>query len=455
MKLTFDIEKMYRQIRMDGMSPSSLLSTELWWNGPVWLSQDATEWCIRKSSMEQEIPEARGTATSATIQQETPETFNRYSTLNKLIQVQAYILRFIHNSRPDKCKRRGDLSTIEIDAATHSLVKMVQASAFSSELRQLLNHQSLPRSSKLLPLTPFLDEQQILRVGGRLQRANLPYSARHQMLLPSNHPFTKLLIENEHSRLLHLGSQTTLASIRQKFWPLNGRNIVRLTIRKCIKCFRSNPSVIQPIMGNLPRARVQVSRPFAHVGVDFCGPFYLRESKRRNSKTNKSYVAIFVCLATLLTTDEMLTLLIQIESILNSRPITVLSNDPNDLTYLSPGHFLIGDVFTDVPEPTLLNIQDSRLSRWQRVDQMRKRWSKDYLHQLQQRTKWRIEDINVTPGNMVLIKEDNTLPLHWPLGRVLEVHPGDDGIVRTATIKTSKGIFKRSANRLSLFPMEQ
>ncbi|XP_018361026.1 PREDICTED: uncharacterized protein LOC108759864 [Trachymyrmex cornetzi] len=332
------------------MSPSSLLSTELWWNGPVWLSQDATEWCIRKSSMEQEIPEARGTATSATIQQETPETFNRYSTLNKLIQVQAYILRFIHNSRPDKCKRRGDLSTIEIDAATHSLVKMVQASAFSSELRQLLNHQSLPRSSKLLPLTPFLDEQQILRVGGRLQRANLPYSARHQMLLPSNHPFTKLLIENEHSRLLHLGSQTTLASIRQKFWPLNGRNIVRLTIRKCIKCFRSNPSVIQPIMGNLPRARVQVSRPFAHVG---------------------------------------------------------------------------------------------------------KRWSKDYLHQLQQRTKWRIEDINVTPGNMVLIKEDNTLPLHWPLGRVLEVHPGDDGIVRTATIKTSKGIFKRSANRLSLFPMEQ
>ncbi|XP_018376008.1 PREDICTED: uncharacterized protein LOC108769486 [Trachymyrmex cornetzi] len=162
---------------------------------------------------------------------------------------------------------------------------------------------------------------------------------------------------------------------------------------------------------------------------------------------------------TLLTTDEMLTLSIQIEAILNSRPITVLSNDPNDLTYLSPGHFLIGDVLTDVPEPTLLNVQDNRLSRWQRVDQMRqhlwKRWSKDYLHQLQQRTKWRVEDINVTPGSMVLIKEDNTPPLHWPLGRILEVHPGDDGIVRAATIKTTKGIFKRTANKLSLLPVEQ
>ncbi|KYN27942.1 hypothetical protein ALC57_02653 [Trachymyrmex cornetzi] len=477
----------------------------------LWFAQNATEWCIKNWLTEQKIPEARGTTTTVAVQQEILEIFNRYSTLDKLIRVQGYILRFIHNCRSDKSKRRGDLSAIEIDTATYSLVRMVQTSAFSSELKHLLNHQPLPRSSKLLSLTPVIDEQGILRVGGRLQRANLPYSARHQMLLPSKHPFTKLLIENEHSRL-----------------------------------------------------RVQSSRPFSHVGVDFCGPFYLRESKRRNSRTNKSYVAIFVCLATkavhvemafdlsaegfihvlrrfigrrgkpsdiysdnatnfvgtdrelkklhemfteeqrkltqdcatqgvqwhfippraphfggiweaavrsfkthfrkvvgetLLTTDEMLTLSIQIEAILNSRPITVLSSDPNDLTYLSPGHFLIGDVLTDVPEPTLLNVQDNRLSCWQRVDQMRqhlwKRWSKDYLHQLQQRTKWRVEDINVTPGSMVLIKEDNTPPLHWPLGRILEVHPGDDGIVRAATIKTTKGTFKRAANRLSLLPVEQ
>ncbi|XP_018407682.1 PREDICTED: uncharacterized protein LOC108783580 [Cyphomyrmex costatus] len=496
-----------------------------------------------------ELPEAKRTVLAVAAQQEPLEFFSRYSSFNKLTRVQGYILRFIHNCHTNEIKHQGELSAIEINSAINSLVKMIQASTFSIELKLLLNNQSLSKNSKLLPLNPFLDEQGIMRVGGRLQRADLPYSAKYQMLLPANHPFTKLLIENEHSRLLHAGPQATLASIRQKFWPLNGRNIVRLIIRRCIKCFRSNPSIIQPIMGNLPRARVQVSRPFSNVGVDFCGPFHVRESKRRNSRTNKSYVAIFVCLATkavhvemafdlsaegfihvlrrfigrrgkpsdiysdnatnfigadrklkelhkmfieevrnltrdcaiqgiqwhfipprtphfggiweaavrsfkthfrkvvgatLLTTDEMQIFSIQIEAILNSRPISVLSNDPNDLTYLTPGHFLIGSALTDIPEPTLLGIQENRLTRWQKVDQMRQHLWK----------RWKLEDINVVPGNMVLVKEDNTPPLHWPIGRVLETHPGDDGVVRTVTIKTTKGIFKRPANRLSLLPME-
>jgi len=69
-----------------------------------------------------------------------------------------------------------------------------------------------------------------------------------------------------------------------------------------------------------------------------------------------------------LTVDEMQTLSIHIEAILNSRPITVLSND---LSYLSPGHFLIGDVLTSIPDPSLLDIPENRLSRWQPIEQMR------------------------------------------------------------------------------------
>jgi len=160
-----------------------------------------------------------------------------------------------------------------------------------------------------------------------------------------------------------------------------------------------------------------------------------------------------------LTFDEMQTLSIQIEAVLNSRPIAVLSNDPNDLSYISPGHFLIGDALTSAPKPTLLEMPENRLSRWQQIEQMRqhlwKRWSKDYLNQLQQRMKWTKGDINVTPGDMVLIKEDNVPPLCWPMDRVQEVHPGNDGVVRAVTIKTSKGIFKRPFNRLSLLPLKQ
>ncbi|XP_018304733.1 uncharacterized protein [Mycetomoellerius zeteki] len=161
---------------------------------------------------------------------------------------------------------------------------------------------------------------------------------------------------------------------------------------------------------------------------------------------------------TILTIDEMQTLSIQIEAILNSRPITALSNDPNDLSYLSPGHFLIGDTLTGIPEPTLTEIQEGRLSKWQRTEQMRQhlwnRWSKDYLNQLQQRTKWKAKGINLKPGDMVLIREDNAPPLCWPMGRVEETHPGNDGIVRAVTLKTVKGLLRRPANRLSLLPME-
>jgi len=65
----------------------------------------------------------------------------------------------------------------------------------------------------------------------------------------------------------------TLASIRQKFWPLNGRRTIRQVIRKCIRCFKTSPKAIQPIMGNLPEQRIKPARPFSNVGIDFCGPF--------------------------------------------------------------------------------------------------------------------------------------------------------------------------------------
>lgn len=88
---------------------------------------------------------------------------------------------------------------------------------------------------------------------------------------------------------------------------------------------------------------------------------------------------------------EVYTLMVQIEAILNSRPLTALSNDPNDLSCLTPGHFRVGDSLTAVPEPSLLDTSSNRLYRWQLVEKLRQhfwsRWHTEYLGQLQQRTK--------------------------------------------------------------------
>jgi hypothetical protein len=146
--------------------------------------------------------------------------------------------------------------------------------------------------------------------------------------------------------------------------------------------------------------------------------------------------------------EEMYTLLAMIEACLNSRPITPLSNDPHDLTSLTPGHFLIGTPLTAPAEDNIIEVPTNRLTRYQLITQMRqhfwRRWSQDYLHTLQQRTKWRsTPNDGPTVGALVIVKEDNTPPLHWPLGRITELHPGQDGKCRVVSVKTVRGVFKR------------
>ncbi|XP_065091295.1 uncharacterized protein LOC135712267 [Ochlerotatus camptorhynchus] len=155
--------------------------------------------------------------------------------------------------------------------------------------------------------------------------------------------------------------------------------------------------------------------------------------------------------------DEMLTVVTQIEACLNSRPLTPLSNDPSDLEVLTPGHFLIQRPLTAVPEPSLLELPEGRLSRWQQVQRYSqviwKHWSTDYLSNLQSRNKWTRHRNNLDVGAMVLLKEDNIPPLKWKLGRVTEIHPGPDGNVRVVTVNTKHGYFRRAISKICILPI--
>ncbi|XP_024883847.1 uncharacterized protein LOC112462352 [Temnothorax curvispinosus] len=159
-----------------------------------------------------------------------------------------------------------------------------------------------------------------------------------------------------------------------------------------------------------------------------------------------------------LTFEEMSTFLAQVEACLNSRPLQALSDDPDDISALTPGHFLIGAPLLAVPEPSLEETADGTLSRWQHIQKMRdhfwSRWSREYIHGMTARPKWHKTDVPDVPdvGALCLVRSENTPPSRWPLARIVRLHPGDDGVVRVATIRTSTSELVRPLCKLVLLP---
>ncbi|XP_075163160.1 uncharacterized protein LOC142235787 [Haematobia irritans] len=130
------------------------------------------------------------------------------------------------------------------------------------------------------------------------------------------------------------------------------------------------------------------------------------------------------------TFEEFCTLLASIEACLNSRPLCSMSNNIEDLSPLTPAHFLIGSTLLSPAEPEEISLNYSLLSRWRKVKAMNqefcRRWKTEYLHELQKRNKWKPPQKDVQPNDLVIIHKDFTCPTEWQLGRVIETVRGSD-----------------------------
>jgi hypothetical protein len=467
-----------------------------------------------------------------------------------------FIARLPFRSNPPDLGDSGAIKIHELQRAKITIIQLVQKQAFADDLKILRQNKALPNKSRLLTLSPFLSKNNLIRVGGRLRNASLKFDTKHPILLPNDHHVTKLIVEQTHIENLHSGAEGTLAALRQNYWIISPRSLIRQVIHRCNSCFRCNPKRVTQMMGDLPACRLESNRPFLISGVDYLGPILIKESTGRGKRNVKAYVSIFVCLVTKavhlelvgnLTTEsflgalhrliarrghvrhlysdngsnfigaanqetkkfksflkssefqsdvinklterntefhfiparsphmgglweinvksvknhikrsiglatptfeEMYTLLTRIEAILNSRPLTPISNDPNDLEPLTPGHFLSpGESLTAVHEGDITEIKTNRLSRWQLIERMRqlfwRRWTREYLSRLQARSKWRNPDTTPAVGSLVLIADDDLPPLRWNLARITELHFGKDGLPRVASLKTKNGATKR------------
>ncbi|KAL4099118.1 hypothetical protein QTP88_023596 [Uroleucon formosanum] len=355
------------------------------------------------------------------------------------------------------------------------------------------------------------------------------------------------------------GAQTIDAAIKLR------DGIVKI-VNKCVICFKTKPFTFQPVMGDLPKERIQPGRAFATTGMDFAGPVKIKVSTRRNAQTLKAYICVFVCFATkavhielvsdlstdaflaalrrfwsrrgycatlwsdngknfvganrrlkelrdlfsskdhqakvqrcvsevginwkfipvysphfgglwesavksikhhlirqlgnaVLTFEELYTILSRIEACLNSRPLSPLSPDPSDLNVLTPGHFLVGGSLTCLPEQDMANVPANRLRRWQLVTQLTQqiwqRWNREYLSQLQERTKWSSKIGPTTKkGMLVIIREPNLAPTQWRLGRVVDLHAAPNEVIHVVTVRTERGNSKQAVRNLCPLPLD-
>lgn len=549
-----------------GLSPKDLLNHPVWFRGPEWLLLAEGNWPIKPfnsneiGSIESNLLEAK-TMAFPIFKKDNNSLYTLilyFSSWPKLLNSMVYVLKFV------KLIQGGPTITpLDIDKAELVLIRVIQNIYFTEELRAL--NKGEPCSSYLRKLRPFLDNN-VIRVGGRLDNASLTFEQKHPLLLPKSDHLVNTLIDYYHRKNLHAGPQLLLAILRKKFWILSARKIVRYRVWACNICFRVKPKPVFPLMANLPAVRVTPpTKAFLHVGTDYAGPFYITLKRGRGIKSQKAYLCLFVCLATkaihleltsdlttecfiaafkrfigrrghcavlysdrgtnfigaktqldeiysllesqeyldgfqrellsnrvewkfnapssphfggiwesnikcvkkhllkvvgsqILTYEELYTVLVQIEALLNSRPLYCLSPDPSEPLALTPSHFLTGECLKHLPARDLSDQPSNLMARKHLLDSLVqsywKRWHTEYLSNLQTSQKWNTPSMPIKVGMIVILMKENAPPLFWPLGIIEEVYPGTDGVVRVASIKTKSGTYKRPVVRLCPLPSQ-
>lgn len=245
-----------------GSNRQNLEGKNMWWHGPSFLVQSEENWPKHTVITPKIISEERVNVNLAVMCDE--PLIKRFSTYERMINVVSICLRWRPHNRA-----KGYISPKEISTTERKIIKTVQSESFDLEIKCLRTNKTLPTNSTILKLDPFIDEEGVIRVGGRIQLSALPENEKHPIILPQKHHFTKLLIRYMHEEVKHGGMGLTLQKIRQNYWIVSARTAITSVIHQCLTCFRFRKQLLTQKMGNLPAYRVQEGiYPFQYCGVD-------------------------------------------------------------------------------------------------------------------------------------------------------------------------------------------
>ena len=564
-----------------GLRLDEMMKNSRWLNGPAFLWKEETSWpaMIEVPTLKDSDPEVRKESriyTAAAVQDSIESLIQHYSSWWKLKRAFAWLLRYKKFLQRKICKWKidgvldsaspltstdeivGNLSITELQRAEEEIVRQVQKATFPkvfealSKLSPGASERLMKKTTKkvgtsIFKLNPKL-RNGLLSVGGRLQSAPVDEDLKYPYILPNDHHVTELIIQHSHRSVGHMGQESVLSSLRERFWIVKGRSAVRRVLKRCVDCQKRKAPTGEQFMAKLPEDRITPNKPpFTYVGVDFFGPIEVKQGRSRV----KRYGCIFTCLtvraihievANTLNTDSMInalrrficlrgypedirsdrgtnftkadkelkeaieewsqqridgfcaqrgiqwifnppgashmggawermirsvrqilkvllkeqvvcdevlhTVLTEATNILNSRPLTRNSDDPMDEEPLTPNHLLQLRPCHSLP-PGIFGKEDLNCGRqWRQAQYLSnlfwKRRIKEYLPTLQERRKWNEPKDNFDVGDVVLLADENFPRGQWPLARVIEVFRSEDGLVRSARVKTSCTVMTRA-----------
>jgi hypothetical protein len=524
------------------------------WPTPVEVKPEAASQEVLAESKKIDVSSSYGTITSHLL----PSTLfdpERYSTWSKTVRVTAWCRRWRRMSGLNRTIS-PTLEADEILTAEKYWLQYMQGQEQTAGVIEQLKSGEVVKNMR--NLSPFLDAEGLLRVGGRLEKSQLPYDAKYPIIVPSRNHLCTLLVRHYHTRCKHAkGTNALLAETRQRFWILNGRAEIKRFQQSCILCIKIKKKQGEQLMASLPSFRVTVPiRAFAKCGIDFAGPFTVKITR---FKRDKRYICLFTCLCSRavhlevahgldtqsflnafsrmssrrgrpeevvtdngsnfvgaerylrelveglnqtvilekaaelgiswkfnpplgshhggvfeamvkavkkalkailsevnISDEELLTAVVEVEGLLNSRPLVYCGNDPLD-EVLTPNHFLYGQSGGQLAPAVMEGLAFNLRHRWRLIQDLVtkvwRRWMREYLSIQQQRPKWFRQRENLKVDEIVLFVDQSNPKGRWPLAKVVKVYPGSDGHVRVVDLEVAGKTMRRPITKLCPLPV--
>ncbi|XP_017475874.1 PREDICTED: uncharacterized protein LOC108366099 [Rhagoletis zephyria] len=281
--------------------------TSTWFSGPGYLHSPCEQWPIYNHessvtpSKDMELnPEAEHINVHTEFRPIIDPT--RFSKWERLERSMAYVKHFIDKCKPEATRKKFDHEQGRSEGLTaeelqwsQRLYRLAQADSYSQEIKMLKKNTDsvLPKLSVLRKLSPFIDNDGVLRQRSRLEYAPIKDSIKNPIILPKNHKITQLLINWYHRKYKHVHHDTVVNEIYQKFHIPSLRRALRTVRYDCQHCKLRKAKPLPPKMGSLPEARLApYTRPFSYVGIDLFGPFLVTIGRR----AEKRYGVLFTCM---------------------------------------------------------------------------------------------------------------------------------------------------------------